>query len=681
VKKGLRIAAALALALSLGETPGAAQTAASSQPEAHTPAEEEALQLLSDGMMVSARSHAEEVLRASPNSIVGHYVLGRALFDAEGSLARAMFHLGRAREIYETTEMRGGAGSAFHQELLYQIARLAGQMELYEYQLEVLGYYDHLYDPDLVAERCWPLMKLGRQAEARQFAEVAVRSPNAWQRSAGLNALCALEGEARTRAPYHAACLASLEDARRDAARATDEETAGIAVDAYNAALAGTAALLFTDAEQHALEGVRRFEATGADPWQLLVELYVSEGRMNDALEAFVQMMRWNDRQPASLRDQGRAETEAIVAIVLLHAGETARALERIDRALARPDRRGLTTDGAEQARGRHALLRRIVRRTLEEERAEEASWRGLGAQLVGAVASFPRSFATFPDDERVVAVLADEDRLVSTVRPYVSGGIAGLSPWTAGELVHVLGPAVVAVALQGARALDASEPNAAAYYDAIEAEIAWSRGDSARALQLATSAMSRLEIGGWALVRARLAAIGADAAEDEGNEARAAELYATAMEIDPGVMRRLRLRLPVAITSTGGDADEAAALLGRSPRFRSASGAFTLAVTREGPALRACLRSPNGTELRCAEATPPPPPAPPGTDAPAATEPPELADLTLPQRLAREVHRQLFSARIELSRIDLTSLDGRPIGGSEMARERLEELMQTQEE
>jgi len=670
-----------ALAVPAAAAQSAAPTAA--LPEAHSPDEEQALEQLSDGLMVSARTTAERVLRAQPSSVVGHFVLGRVLFDAEGSLARAMYHLGRARELYETPQIRGGLGTPFHQELIFQIARLAGQLELYDYQLELLGFHDALYDPDLVAERCWPLMKLGRAAEARQFADVAVHSPNAWQRSAGLNALCALEGEARAREPYFAACAAALEDARHDAARhADDEEQAGIAVDAYNAALAAAAALRFGEAESIALEGVHRFEPTGADPWQLLVELYLSEGRTDDALGALGSMIHWNDRQPASLRDQGRAEQDGTLAIVFLLAGETERALERLDRALARPDRRGLTTDGAEQARGRHALVRLLARRTLAGARAEEASWTGRLAQLSTWLGSLGAVLDRWPDQKRVAAVLADERRLVDSVRPYVPGSIAGLSPWLVGELVDVVGPGVFAVALASARAAEGTDPRATPFYDALDAELALRRGD-ADALDRARAAMSALEAErGWALVRARLAALAAAEARDQGRRSDANDLFATVLELDPGVLRRLELPLPVRISSAGAEADEAALLLGRSPRFDEEAGFFEVVVTPSPAGLRACLRTDAGNEIRCAEARRPPPPqaqtsgTPPASGAAPEAEDPAIAELSLPQRLAREVHRQFFSARIALSRVDMSSLDGHTVGGSELAEERLREVV-----
>lgn len=647
-------------AVGLGDAaPIRAQNAASL---ARTPAEAEALQTLEDGLYVSARTQAETVLRQNPDSIVGHYVLGRAFFDAEGSLARAMYHLGRARELYEGSAQAHGE---FHQELLFQTARLAGQMELYEFQLELLGYHDHLYDPDLIAERCWPLMKLGRMDEAREFANTAAGSPDPWQRSAGLNALCAVEGEARSRSAYRAACLQALEGARAEVAGRQDgDEGAGIAVDAYNAALASAAALQVEEARSLAMEGVRRFEPTGANPWQVLVELNLSDGRMDEALNAFANMVSWNDRMPASLRDQGRAELEAMVAMVMLLAGETEQARVRIDRALDRPDRRGLTTDGAEQARGRHALLRRMIRRTLAEERAEQASWEGRGAQLSEAVTSLPSDlFAGFPDDERVVAVLTDEGRLQDTVRPYMPGGIDGLSPWLTGELIDVLGPAVVAVAVDQAREADAEEPRAEPFYLALDAEIAAARGDEDRALTLASQALEQLTDPGWALVRGRLAARVAAMAEDEGRARRANELYQIALETDPSVIRRLGLSLPVRLTSSGAEASEAADLLSRSPRFHEEDGAFVLAVEPSPTGLRACLRSATGDELRCVEAQRP------------AED--EEDPLPLPQRLAYQVHRQLFAARIALSTVDLRSLDGHTNGGTALANDRLRELME----
>ena len=54
--------------------------------------------------------------------------------------------------------------------------------------------------------------------------------------------------------------------------------------------------------------------------------------------------------------------------------------------------------------------------------------------------------------------------------------------------------------------------------------------------------------------------------------------------------------------------------------------------------------------------------------------------DAPLPQRLAYQVHRQIFAAHIALSTIDLGSLDGHTNGGSALANDRLRELMESPE-
>src|SRR5690606_25052808 len=152
------------------------------------------------------------------------------------------------------------------------------------------------------------------------------------------------------------------------------------------------------------------------------------------------------------------------------------------------------------------------------------------------------------------------------------------------------------------AKQADGGDPRVAGHYLAIEAEIAAARGEEASAIELATQAMAQLEEPGFALVRARVAAVAAEAAEASGQHRRANELYTSALETDPGVLRRLALRLPVRVEARGGGlASEAAELLEASPRFDDRDGGFVLEVSdaNEG-GLRACLRTATGNEIRC---------------------------------------------------------------------------------
>ena len=157
---------------------------------------------------------------------------------------------------------------------------------------------------------------------------------------------------------------------------------------------------------------------------------------------------------------------------------------------------------------------------------------------------------------------------------------------------------------------------------------------------------------------------------------ARANELFGTAITEDPSVFRRLGISLPARVHGgPTGLASEAADLLSQSPRFHERSSGFEVDVTGDGNELRACLRTPNGNEIRCATARPPEP----REDAEAAerdSDDDEQEALSLPQRLAEEFHQQIFGTRLMLSSVDLTSLDGRTNGGSALANERLRELM-----
>jgi hypothetical protein len=82
-----------------------------------------------------------------------------------------------------------------------------------------------------------------------------------------------------------------------------------------------------------------------------------------------------------------------------------------------------------------------------------------------------------------------------------------------------------------------------------------------------------------------------------------------------------------------------------------------------------------------CADAIQPdPPPAPQEGQpppAPLTEEQEEELALPLPQRLAREFHRQVFSARITLSAYDMQSLDGRTITGTEVMRDQMQDLIE----
>lgn len=660
----------------------------------------EVYQLYGDGKLVTARRKVDALLDEEPFSILGHLVLGQVLRQSDGDLPGAMRHLGRARELFETRypsfPLPESAPRELHRELLFGAQGVAGELERFEYQLLLLDFHDSLYKPKLIAEHAWPLMRLRRYDDARGYAKQATESALDHVRSMGKNALCAIEGEAGQRQPRYDACLLAFDDA--EARAQADPPTAGpdqrtpLAVHAYNAAMAAAAVLRPDEVERLALAGTRRLDFTPANPWRLLVRLQVDQARTSEALASLQEMQRWRQRQPPYLRDQDRAETDVAQATLLLAVGRTGAGLRLVDRAIARPDRRGLSSSTGEQAAGAHALLRLALRRADDEIRAERAVW-GEGADRVGAggdeepvLAPVERAGQDLADRERIRGLLEDEARLVATFRVYVLGGLEPVPTWLQGELVPIVGPGVAAVALARARALDPGE-GFAAYYDALAAEVALAQGDAPLAIASVEQALRGLP-STEVLLRARVAAVGARAAADEGDEAAARRYLVQVMQLDPGAIRRHGLALPAVIrnASTGAVGAAVAERLHRSPRLREAAGGFEVRVEGEARRLRICVSSPDGAELSCTDVDltdarnePVAALVPAGTTG-AAVEPPPGAPLSDEQVVARTLrafHERAFGFGLELSAVDLRSLDGTTVVSEEAARERMQAVLE----
>lgn len=694
-----RVAAAglVALATVGGAGDMAAQTppAKSSSEGDLTTAEAEALQLARDDKFISARTKAEAILKDDPTSIVAHFVMGSALREAEGALARSLAHLKRARELYEA-RYPGGVGEGrpwrVYADTLFGIAITSQLMEDFEGSLRAFDDYDDRFEPKLLSQRVWPLMKLGRYAEARDWAKRAIDSGSPSQKMRAMNGLCAVEAEEKKRVASYEACLAIYKYAKDRAAASKETDPARvpqIVVYANNAHLGALSVLKYDEAEQLAIDGSKSREETSANPWLRLARLYVDEGRAAEAVSAAKALQAWRVQQPPSTREQFRAEDESTVAMLLLAAGEAEAALRLADRVLDRPDRRAMISTNPEQTAGANALLRRAIVRLGAELAAERASSAGWKDAPVHRAEALRLSALAWPDAQRVVGALLDEPRLLATLRVYLAGGIEHVPTWLLGDLVEVLGPGVFLVALDEVRRTENEIAALGAFYDGLEAEARLAQGDEGMALLLAKKALESLPKA-EVLFKARVAAVGAAAAQRAGDTPTAIGLFEQAMQADPGVIRRLGLELPVTfvVDLNSELASEAAKLLRRSPRLTEEKGGFTLQVGDAGGGLSVCLRTPLGAELGCgrvpivvAPPAPPSAPAPFAAAAPAGTAPPAKADppppKPAPERAAEAFHKTVFALKMNLSESDLRSLDGGTTATRDAARERMRDLIE----
>jgi hypothetical protein len=376
-------------------------------------------------------------------------------------------------------------------------------------------------------------------------------------------------------------------------------------------------------------------------------------------------MQRWRTRQPPQLRDQDRAETDAQVATVLMLAGRTEPALRLVERAIEFPDRRGLASTTEWQARAAHVLLRAAIDRTHREILAEAETIGGGGGVLDGA----SQRMRGWADKEVVRGELNDDDRLVDSLRLFGERGITPLPVWLLGDLVDVVGPGALAVTLRMVRERDKAkelEP----YWHALEAEIHLARGRDAEALALARRALPDLPRT-EALLRARAAAVGAMAAAELDDTPREHELLAIAYQLDPSVIRRLGLSLPVRLSGRGPVASAVLEMLERSPRLEVSERGFAIDVTSSPGSIRICLRSPEGNELRCVPEQPGPPAPVRGADG----KPTRPQPIT-PSRAVEDFHKLAFAIPLGLTGTDMSSLDGSTTTAEQAVRDKVDQVL-----
>jgi tetratricopeptide (TPR) repeat protein len=619
--------------------------------------EDRAFLALRRGELVTARELASAILAADPASIAGHTTLGVVLHEADGSLPRALFHLTRAREIFEERHGRVAFDSAaiWHSMALRESSRVAGAMGQHELKLEMLGELEELYNDRVAADRGWPLMRLRRYEEARATALEALSldpDTNVGQHVRAYNTLCAIEGELQHRMETYLACNRSL---AFDREKGTEDPVAFT-----NAAIGALGILRLDEAERLMLDATGLFQAGSAsNPWLDLTVLYLGQARISEALEALREMVAWRQSQPPYMEEQSRAQTDVAAALFLTVAGRPRDGARLSRRALSQPDRTGYTSSETEQIESAAALVHQLACRAAAETLSEQASVAPFLESLALRWDAVKLRTSAWSFGRRAAALLAQERILMSTIRPYLPGS-AEVAEWVQLELPALLGPGVVQAAVSRARERE-TLPEAAGYFDAFDAEIAWRKGDTAGALLAVDRALGALPQA-ESMLRARLLAIGGASAWSEGDKSRAVVLLSRATQIDPGMLRQLGIAVPVRFQVAGGAlAERTADLLSGSPRLVRGDG-LTVSVRADAHEASACLLDPQASVLGCGFLGMP---DGPGLDIDARA-----------RALASEFHAQVFAPRLDLTQLDISSLDGSPTAGGGRGRERMRSVL-----
>jgi tetratricopeptide (TPR) repeat protein len=606
---------------------------------------------------VDVRELANRALREDARSFRAHLLMGIAQHQGEGNLPKAIHHLERAETLF--IERYGDHPSVlttpwkvFNRTML-ELVYVHGEMDHHKEKIRYVDLLRERLNVDLSPLKAWPLLKLKRFEEARVLArEASERDDDPWLRAVGLTALCAIESEMRNRQAAYDACKA--------AAAPVMSNTFEGAIELSNAAAAASEMFRFDEAERYYTEATRRLIEGSVNPWGRLTRLYLRQGRFSEALSAWRQLTDYRKRRPAYLDQQDQSDADLIGVSVLMIAGRSKDALPITERTVNRPDRQGTSSAQSEQNEAGASIMDRVVKLDYARQLEEEASASPFLDSLKLRARALKLRAEAWVAGRRAAEVLADRERLVTSLRPECPGSIE-LPEWLDAEVIHVVGPGVALAAIEDGRMEETLPPELSELiFRSLEGEAELEAGDDAEALEHASWVVQSLPAT-EALLRARAAAVAARAAWNLKKVDRAMEMYSVVMASDPGAIRRMGFTLPVVLVA-GNDRPEvlrAVELLKSSPLFEEEPWGFQLQVFGDG----ALLALQDGTEvLRLHIAGG------------------KSKDDDAARRIARAVHRELLIPNVDITQADIRSLDGSLGSGgraSERAKSVLDEVLE----
>jgi hypothetical protein len=521
---------------------------------------------------------ARKVLRVNPESVPALYALGAARHYGEANLPRALFDVRRARHLLEgrgRQDPRDADSREWYLRVLEEEYRILADMDRPEEELRVVELLEKVYQP-LPWLKVFPLIKLKRLDDAERAYRL-MEGDGGWE----------------TRVLNTRAMLA---EARRDrhGCYAAGKDMAGkkkySAVLWHNFGLGCVNDFRLDEAEKafgHSAN-LPHVDYHGS-PCQRLAVFHLQQGRVPEAWEAFKRGQGVRGTRPAHTLEQDQTFADRSFALLMLAVGRGEDAERFARRAYERPGRTGNTTDDQRT----HTLLSGLVLWMALDTRVEELREAGAAGAGARGMVPDPRVQALRVEAWRLrrhlLEVLGDEAFLNELIRPYLPGQDDKES-WVMPTVIRVLPPGVAVEAIRRARQAE-GHPEAVPYFDALDAEVALIRGRPEEACRFARQALAKLPAAHERALRARVAAVGGEAARRLGQADECLALSGMALRDFPEAFRLLQLTIPVSIEHDGSpEARLLAEQLLRSPRFRADPAGFRAVLRRVGGRLRMAL-------------------------------------------------------------------------------------------
>lgn len=547
---------------------------------------------------VKARELSEQWIRAEPESPAAQFALAEVLFNVEGNLPRALFHLNRAEEFTNYNSLEEAYNSGNVQWHYLTLSQLSYVHQLMGNQLESLEYLDKIsqvYGQDMESFRGWPLIKLKQYDAARESANLVLEnSINDRERARAWNTLCAAELASLAPIESMSACDRAIEEDENITDSANDYDTVYLT----NASEVALSLLQMEQAEEYIDRATRYLNPRSvADPWIYKLFLTLNQGRFDDARSALDRMLVWREQQEPIVSVMNRAEHFLVSASFLLVAGYAEDAANLTQTALNQPDRNGSYSADDAQKDSFAALLNMMANRAEYQIQLESISTLDFGDSIAPRIKANSLRLRAWRAERRAASLFANFEVLQNRLRPYAPLDVH-IPEWVEPEIVQLIGSGVMKNILDQALANGAFQLNEGYYYSYL-AEIAAVENNIELVIEAGRHALTQLpqqEV----LLRARVAARMADANWHKNSYSDALPFYEIAYQQDPSIFRRLALEIPVSIIGDNSQfANQAADLLSRSPRFNEDSNGIPLEI-ESNPNLSICLKSRTGSVLSC---------------------------------------------------------------------------------
>lgn len=607
--------------------------------------EVEAQQAVYAQKYVRLRELAGKMIEKYPDRPGSFYYYGYSLHHSEGDLPRSRFYLEKAEKVFVEHYGKKPSTTApwgWLDRILLELESVQGEMDDYQAQIDSIERLDGLFlhavgrrVPALRAYIAWPMMKLGKETQARKELSSISMYQDEGTRVTYLNSLGALEMET----DHPAKCYETFTELVNSCKSRGWNMTCTYL---RNAGEASATVGKFDEAEKYFLEATNYFDPQGySNPWWDLGTLYLSQARFPEAVSALKSTVQWTAASQPYIAQQSWAADQQLVCEVLLQLGMTKEALVVAEKFINQPDRKGGDSVSKDQTEAANLLIYREALLARQAGAREELCW-SKGKQWWSLLAEQHRlGWEAYFAGRRATAMMIENGRLHSSLRWSLAHGTVTIPNYARPELAKLYGPAVTLAAIeeQNEKKWDGKQFEQP-YLASIAAEaqaLSAQDGLALKTIETASNDLPKSE----ALLKLRLLALKARIQERQGQTNESYRTYQQIMEQAPSMLRTLDIALPVQIQGTGAMLGDAASMMIDSPRFREDSKGLKIQLSSNGSMLKAVLLGLDGSVINDAEVK-------------------ILKDTDQTSRdLVAEVHSKFFAPRIDLSQVDINSLDG----------------------